>query len=339
MEFNKQPVIKDNQASLSFDSLSLSAYEDFIRVRQLAKYEIKDNTAHFPASYVDNFWQDNKELPLPLTEELFDYQKVMVQVGFLKQRYAFFADAGLGKTLVFGELIRQLHELVDGRIVVCVPLNILKQFEEMCQDFFDDFPAFDHLHNSKMSLEEWCHYGDTRVAFINHEYFIRHDKPLKYVDVFLNDESSNLKGGIDGNGKIAKNIIAVTKGIKYKYAASATPSPNDRVEYAMHALYLEDVNSEKEFTSDFFVNKDGQYVLRKWSHDAFYKRLALWSIFIRNPKSYGFEDNLAGLKPWKEIHKLVETIPEQDIAIREYASKGIQETLPGLAIKPRNMNV
>jgi superfamily II DNA or RNA helicase len=337
MHFNSQPIIKDNQASITFDSLTLSAYKDFIKVRQLAKYEIRDNTAYFPASYIDDFWQDNKELPLPLTKGLFDYQKVMVLVGFAKQRYAFFADAGLGKTLVFGELIRQLHAFVEGRIVVCVPLNILSQFEEMCQEFFDDFPAFDHLHNSKMSLQEWCYYGDNRVAFVNHEMFIRHDKPLKNVDAFLLDESSILKGGRDGNGKIAKNIIDVTQGIKFKYAASATPSPNDRVEYAMHALYLEDVKSEKEFTSLFFVNKDGQYVLRKHAHEAFYKRLALWSIFIRNPANYGFDDNLAGLKSWKEIHKRVEITPEQDTLIRQYASKGKQQILPGMAIKPTSM--
>ena len=39
-----------------------------------------------------------------------------------------------------------------------------------------------------------------------------------------------------------------------------------------------------------FVNKNNNYVLRKYAEEPFYKRLALWSIFIRNPVAYGFKD-------------------------------------------------
>ncbi len=337
MQFKNEPKIIDNQAVIKFSDLTLDSYLDFIKIRQLSKYNIKGRSAHFPVTYLDNYWQENKKLPLSLTSDLFDYQKIAVQVGFIKQRYAFNLDAGLGKTLIFGELVRQLHEFCNGRIVVCVPLNILRQFEEMCQEFFDDFPAFDHLHNSKMSLEEWCEYGDNRVAFINHEYFIRHGKPLKNVDVFLLDESSILKGGADGNGKISKNIIKASKGVKFKYAASATQSPNDQREYAMLSLYLEDVNSEKEFIAEFFVNKDGEYVLRKHASEAFYKRLALFSLFMRNPASYGFKDNLEGLKPWQEIYKKVQMTPEQNKLIKQYATIGKQNLLPDMAIRPTSM--
>ncbi len=337
MKFNNQPELVGTEAIMHFDDLSLKSYLDFIKVRTLSKYKIKGNKATFPATYLDDYWQENKVLPLLITDALFDYQKVAVQVSFIKQRYAKCLDAGLGKTIIFGELIRQLHEFCEGRIVVCVPLNILAQFEEMCIDFFPDFPEFDHLHNSKMSLEEWCEYGDNRVAFINHEYFIRHDKPLKNVDAFFLDESSILKGGRDGVGIISKNIITISKGCKFKYFASATQSPNDQREYAMLALGLEDVNSEKEFIAEFFVNKDGEYVLRKHASEAFYKRLALFSLFMRNPASYGFNDNLEGLLPWQEIHKRVEMTTEQNELIRQYASDGKQQILPGMAIKPTSM--
>lgn len=336
MDFITKPVIKDNQAFITFDDLTLESYQDFIKVKQLAKHEIKGNTAIFPASYVDDYWIENKKLPLPLTNGLFDYQKVMVQVGFVKQRYAFFADAGLGKTLVFGELIRQIYHSTTGKIVVCVPLNILAQFEEM-MSFFPGFPEYDHLHNAKLKLDEWCILGDKRIAFINQEAFIRLDKPLKNVDAFFLDESSILAGGKDGNGKIAKNIIKCTQGIKFKYAASATPARNDRVEYAMHALFLEDVKSEKEFTSLFFVNKDGEYVLRKHAVRPFYNRLALWSIFIRNPAAYGFEDNLAKLKPRLVINRKVELTDEQLRLLKQYATKAKQAMLPGMPIQPTSM--
>jgi len=337
MKFNNPIQVSELESSITFNNLNLESYLDFIKVRQLAKYRIKGRTAYFPSTYLDDYWEDNKKLPLPITKELFDYQNVAVQVGFIKQRFGFSLDAGLGKTLVFGELIRQLHAFTDQRIVVCVPLNILVQFEEMCKEHFPDFPEFDHLHNNTMKLDEWCEYGDSRIAFVNHEYFIRCDKPLKNVVGFFLDESSILKGGQDGSGKIAKNIIKVSKGIKFKYAASATQSPNDQREYAMLALFLENVNSEKEFISEFFVNKDGEYVLRKHAHKVFYNRLALFSLFMRSPKSYGFEDNLEGLKDWQEIQIKVPMTPEQDGVIRQYASKGKQQLLPSMAIRPTSM--
>lgn len=661
MKLNNSPILKDKQAVYRVPQFDLSHYEDMINIRTLPIYEVKDRDIIFPATYLEDFYQEKEQgLPLFPPPGLFDYQEVMVKVGFVKERYAFFADAGLGKTLVFGELIRQIHTSTEGRIVVVVPLNILHQFEEMVLDFFADFPSFDHLHGSKMSLKEWCHYGDTRIAFVNHEAFIK-EQELKDVIGFFLDEclvgdtqvdtehgtkridqiqvgdyvfgaiglqkvkavkkrhknllaltsiadryiissinhpfftrrgwvkakdlkegdyviyttdamqmvqeatdgkaeemslsqkksttkqqsllqqellsemenettrdssqspyerctpenweeseclalfrqsrskeadradsefesneqlgdqekgveeteknstqttaarrkrqgdatptantirkvgrrldrriypkfrqektwlsyplqdryskpeaddsdrsrriqprnphsseegqekgqeitgarvdsitiykshdpiftryrdetgrvtlydievenhpsfsvngllvhnSSILKGGIGGEGKIARNIIKASKGIRFKYAASATPAPNDRIEYAMTCLFLEYIRSEKEFYAQYFVNKDGKYVLRRHAVEKFYRYLAHWSIFIRSPKAYGFNDNLAGLKPWKEIRIPVDMTPEQLDLISRYSGKDNQTILPGIATTPSTM--
>lgn len=337
MKLNNQAIVEHNTAKVHLNKLDLASYTDLINLRTLPVYNVVGQTVEFPATYLDDYYKAHeKELPLPVTDKLFDYQKVIVKVSYLKERYGIFLDPGLGKTMILGELVRQLYHHVSGKIVVCVPLNIIRQFEEMCQTFFDDFPPFVHLHSSTMTIKEWCHYGDGRVAFVNHEAFIK-PQDLKGVDAFLLDEASILKGGIGGNGKIAQHIIKAVGGVKYRFAASGTPAPNDKVEYAMIALFLGLVRSEKEFYSLYFVNKNGDYVLKKHAVEAFYRYLAFWSIFMRNPAAYGFENNLKDLKPWREVHEVVEMTQEQLEMLGQWAKVGEQPLLPGVAVIPNGM--
>lgn len=337
MNLHNQPVVNGKNAVYTIKDFSLNEYLDLIKIRALPDYDVNGNSISFRNFYLDEKYREQADaLPLPLNDKLFDYQQIVTRVAYIKEKYALFMDAGLGKTYCLGELARQIYHKYDGKIIICVPLNIMHQFEEMILDFFPDFPAFDHLHGSKMTLKEWCYYGDNRICFVNHERFIK-EQELHNVDAFLLDEASILKGGQGGNGKIAKNIIKSTLGVRYKYAASATPAPNDRTEYAMIAQFLEIVRTEFEFYSLFFTIKDDSYVLKRHATDAFYRYLASFSIFIRSPKAYGFNDNLEGLKQWQEKYKRVEMTTEQLNMIGKWSTNGKQGMLPGVATKPRGM--
>lgn len=338
MKLNNTPEIRDNQAYLTFEDFDLRSYLDFIQIRSLPTYKIIEHTAEFPANYVDGYYTAITKIPLPLTEQLFDYQKVIAKVAFIKQRYGIFLDPGLGKTYVLGELARQVHALdPTKKILYVTALNILAQSKEMCESFFVDFPLSINLHDSKLTLKEWALLGDEPVGFINHEAFIKIDTLPSNIEMVLLDEASILKGGQGGNGKISKNLIAACKKVPRLYAASGTPAPNDKTEYAMIAWFLGLVNSEKEFYSMYFVNRDGEYELRRFATEAFYRYLSSWSIFMRNPAAYGFDNNLKDLLPWQEIHELVDMTPAQIKLIERYAKKGKQGYLPGIAVPPSDM--
>jgi len=338
MKLNNTPQINGTTASLEFNQFDLPSYLDFIQIRSLPTYKVTGNRAEFPANYVDGFYKEVVKIPLLLTERLFDYQQVISKVAFIKQRYGIFLDPGLGKTYVLGELARQVYSIEPTKKILYVTaLNILTQSQEMCTDFFSDFPASVNLHNSKMTLREWALLGDEPVGFINHEAFIKIDHLPKNIEMVLLDEASILKGGQGGNGKIAKNLITACKFVPRRIAASGTPAPNDKTEYAMIAWWLGYVNSEKEFYSMYFVNRDGEYELKRHATEKFYQYLASWSIFMRNPSSYGFDDNLRDLKPWREIHELIDMTPEQNALISRYAKKGKQAYLAGIAIPPSDM--
>ena len=110
MNLNNQPVIKGNQAVYRVEDYDLATYQDFIQIRSLPAYKVTGQNIAFSATYLDKALENNVKLPLELTPGLFDYQQVVAKVAFLKKRYAIFADAGLGKTLIMGELARQLHQ-------------------------------------------------------------------------------------------------------------------------------------------------------------------------------------------------------------------------------------
>jgi hypothetical protein len=116
------------------------------------------------------------------------------------------------------------------------------------------------------------------------------------------DESSLLK---TGGGVIKWNIIKSAKGIQYKLSATATPAPNDTMEYASQASFLEKLRTEGEILWTFFQrDKFGTWTVKPHARKAFYEFMSSWSIYLRNPAHFGWKDILA-------------TLPEPDI--REYA--------------------
>lgn len=332
MNLFNAPTTNGDKAVLYFKRFDLLNYLDLLTIRQLPQYEVKGRVATFPARYLDTSL-DYAHLPLEPTPWLFDYQAMLVKVCWLKRRYALFLDPGLGKTYIMAELARQLHTVSSKKILFCTELNPLYQLREMCHEI-PDFPASIMLYGQKQSLKEWLHYGDERIGFINHDYFIRFDENISHLcDAFFLDESSILK---HSTGRIGKNLIAVTKGIDVKIASSGTPSPNDHKEYARHSLFLEYVTSENEFLQQFFVKKDGKWTLKRHAGESFFKELGTWGFFMRSPKDYGFNDNLADLPDIREERVHVPMTDEQ-IEIIHNKFKGRAGLLPGLATRPETM--
>ena len=338
MKLNQAPKIENKIASYTIPNWLLEHYEDMLTIRTLPQYDVVDDrTINFPAKYFDSSL-DYAHLPLPLTNWLFDYQTMLVKVAWLKRKYALFLDPGLGKTYIMAELARQHFQVSTGKIVFCTELNPLKQLYDMCNEIAD-FPESIYLYNNKdMNFHEWLYYDDVpRIGFINHDYFIRYDKNISdKVDTFFLDESSCLRGGAGGSGKIAKNLIKVTKGIDIKIASSGTPAPNDSSEYAMHALWLELVTSENEFLQQYFIKRDNKWTLKRNGAEPMYKDLSAWSFFMRDPGSYGFDDNLKSIPPMEEIYHFVESTKEQ-VEVIHGKFGGKHNLLPGIAIKPTTM--
>jgi len=287
--------------NINCEKLDLESYDCFLNAKLSTFYNVKGRRIYF-----DNNKYDIGNNDLILNENhLFDYQKFIVDIAFSKQRYAIFADCGLGKTAMFLAFIKRFQQITNKKILIICPLMVVNQTIREEIKFYNESNIKD-LHNE--DLQEWVDSGREQVGITNIDKFHKsYDLSLKVGCVVL-DESSILKNG-DG---ITRNcLIESCKGIPFKLCCSATPAPNDREEYANHSTFLEYTRSNNEFFSRFFVNKDNGWVIKPHGLEFFYKNLSEWSVFIKNPQNYGFDNNILELpKPIFNI-KLLDWTEEQ----------------------------
>lgn len=132
------------------------------------------------------------------------------------------------------------------------------------------------------------------VAICNYEKLIDGQIPeLRNLAGLICDESSILKSG---GGVIKWNLIKSARGIEYKLSCTATPAPNDIMEYASQAAFLEKLRTEGEILWTFFSrDKKGNWRIKPHAEAGFYRFLASWSIYLRDPAHYSWADNLSNI--------------------------------------------
>ncbi len=272
--------------TIDCSSLDLQSYAKFLDAKLSIGYEIDGRTIHIDEkkhSVFDTSKHSTNE------DFLFDYQKFIVNLAFNKKRFAIFADCGLGKTIMFLSFINRVRQVTDKKILIVCPLMVVDQIIQEEKKFYDTQTIKD-IHDE--NLADWLNDGKKDTAITNLDKFHKQYSLFGKVGCVVLDESSILK---NCDGVTRNSLIESCKGIEYKLCSSATPAPNDREEYANHACFLDYVRSNNEFFARFFVNKDNGWIIKPHGLDAFYKYLSEWSVFIRNPKEYGFASNILDL--------------------------------------------
>jgi len=143
---------------------------------------------------------------------------------------------------------------------------------------------------------------------------LKDSTPQGLLGCLILDESSMLKSEY---GKHALTVIRLGSGLEWKLCATGTPSPNDRTEFANHALFLDQVSTLNAFLAKYFRNmgKTGErWELKGHAVESFYKDLSHWSIFLNSPAVYGWKDNCDNIPPINvNIHD-VDLTEEQKVA-------------------------
>jgi superfamily II DNA or RNA helicase len=292
----------ENQTKILIEHFSDEEYEKFLSVKTLPSYSIiKDsiiiNNEFLKEIGINNGYKREK-INFQLSDFLWDYQKFIVKLAILKKRFAVFASVGLGKTNIFLEYIEQLKNVIPSnrKILIVSPLMVI---EQTINEQFKFYQKRELINCHSIGFHKWLKSSD-RFGIVNYDLF---RKPIDFqgkIGLIILDESSSLK---HESSVIRTNIINASKGIEYKLCCTATPAPNDRAEFANHALFLEYIRSFQEFFSKFFMIRDDKWILKPHATEAFYKSLSNFSIFLRNPVSYGFEDNQKDIK-----EPIIETI-------------------------------
>jgi superfamily II DNA or RNA helicase len=294
-------------------------YAMFLKVKALPIYSVRRKTVEFPDEYAGRLGLPAPEVapgtytPLPC---LFDYQRDISRLAIRKRKFAVFLDPGYGKTLIFWEYARHVAELLPaGKCVLVVsPLMVVRQSMEEYERFYgDDVPVLQvraKYLNAFLSDPK-----GGKIGITNYEAITDKIKPGRLGCLIL-DESSMLKSHY---GRWGKRLIEMGKGLDWKLCLTGTPAPNDRIEYANHAVLLDEFPTINSFLSRFFVNRgqtQERWELKPHALRPFYLALSHWCIFVSNPGVYGWKDNATSIPPIKvHIHDVPLTQEQVQMAM------------------------
>lgn len=231
-----------------------------------------------------------------LNKNLFDFQKQIVKWALKKGRCALFLDTGLGKTICQLEFANQVCKRENGKALILAPLAVSKQTKQEGEKFGIDV----NICRSQDDVKEG-------INITNYE-MLHHFNPNEFVCVVL-DESSILKASL---GKMSNEIIDTFRFTQYKLACTATPSPNDYIEFGNHSDFL-NVMSRAEMLATFFINdaKENQWRMKRHAEDKFWEWLATWAMVVKNPADIGYSDERYNLPKLNIQHIIVDSKVKQ----------------------------
>ena len=297
-------------AELALDTTCLDDYRRFLAIKQLPTYTMRGHLATFPDEYAGQLgltkgrrkhreWEPNPDL--------WDYQRDIARIAIRKRKYAVFADCGLGKTLILLEFAKAAAKRTGRKVLIVSPLMVVTQ---TLAEAFRFYPDMDIEQVQAAGLPEWLGRPGKGIAITNYEA-VKGDLPTSSLGGLVLDESSMLKSHY---GKWGTRLISLGRGVPYKLCCTGTPAPNDRIEYANHAVFLDSFSTVNAFLATYFINRgqtQERWALKPHALRPFYRALSHWCVFLTDPATYGWTDNCDTIPPMNIHMHYVDMTDEQ----------------------------
>ena len=252
---------------------------------------------------------------------LFDWQQDITRWAVRRGRAALFEDCGMGKTIQELEWAQQVSAHTGGRVLILAPLAVAAQTVAEGARF-----GYGVTHcRSQEDVQDG-------INITNYEMLHRFTAS-GFAGVVL-DESSILKSH---DGKYRTMLIDSFRDTPYKLACSATPAPNDYMEFGNHAEFL-GIMSRVEMLAMFFTHDGGdtsQWRVKGHAEDEYYKWMASWAVMIQKPSDLGYADGAFTLPPLSLHHEVIAAsmtmawdtgtlfpVEAQDLMARRQARRG-----------------
>jgi hypothetical protein len=236
------------------------------------------------------------------------HQRAAVRWALHGGRRAIFAAFGLGKSVMQLEVLRLVLSRTGGRALVVAPLGVRQEFRR-------DAAMLGMELRFIRRIEE----ADETGLYITNYETVRDGKldPREFVASSL-DEASCLRGF--GGTKTFREFMRLfagdektmhqrvrTDGVRYRFVATATPSPNDYIELLAYSAYLGIMEVSAAKTRFFKRNseKADHLTIHPHKEEEFWLWVATWALFIQRPSDLGFSDDGYALPPmdvrWHEV--------------------------------------
>lgn len=236
---------------------------------------------------------DNQGFKIELDEispRLKNHNKLMVKWMVEGGKRACFASFGLHKTVTQLEAVRcTLEKASASNGLIVLPLNVRQEFiEDSCDIMGWNEPPKFIRRASEMS-------GDG-IYLTNYESIRDGRLDPRIFDVASLDEASVLRGL--GGSKTFREFMRLFTGdagpmqmrrgaenIKYRFVATATPSPNDYIELLAYADFLGimDISQAKTRFFKRDSTKADNLTLQPHREEEFWLWVSSWALFITKP--------------------------------------------------------
>lgn len=223
--------------------------------------------------------------PVYYPDIAFDFQRAVIKKAVVKGRYATFADTGLGKTLIELSIAENIVRKTNGRVLILTPLAVAFQF--LCEAEKIGIDDIEQSRDGKFTR---------KIVVANYER-LHHFNPDDF-DCVLLDESSILK---NFNGATRDAIVVFIKRVRYRFLATATPSPNDFIELGNSSEAL-GYMGYMDMLTKFFKSTQGsadsnnrsigeKFYLKPHAERDFFAWVNQWAMMIKRPSDLGFDDS------------------------------------------------
>lgn len=235
------------------------------------------------------------------------HQKVIVEWMVSGGRRACFAAFGLGKTMIQLEAMRLVLEKAKGRGLIVMPLGVRQEFKHDAKLLGIPVLFVKRMEEVDQKEIEWGDSNQIGIFLTNYET-VRDGKldPSAFTVASL-DEASVLRSF--GGTKTFREFMRIFETVKYRFVATATPSPNEFIELISYSAFLGIMDVGQAKTR--FFKRDSVHADRLTLHShkerEFWLWVASWAIFLQKPSDLGFDDTGYSL-------------PELDIRWHEVAS-------------------
>lgn len=299
---------------IPIDTSSLASYRQFLAVKRLPVYRIRGCEAEFPDEYAGLVRGAASAATEIGTYEpwpgLFDYQQAIAAMAIRKRKFCVFARVGLGKTFIYSEYARHVSQSIwpSQSVLMIAPLMVIPQTIEEVNRFYGGSLPLRHVRAK--DLAAWTQNPDAPIGITNWEA-LTDDVQIGRVGCLIPDESSVMKSHY---GKWGTRLIELGRGLEWKLCGTGTPAPNDRIEFANHAVFMDAFPTVNSFLAKFFVNRgqtSNRWEIKAHAVKPFYRALSHWCIFLQNPGTYGWKDNSGPLPPINVHIEHVPMTPEQ----------------------------
>jgi len=238
------------------------------------------------------------------------HQVQIVKWAVAGGRRAIFCAFGLGKTVIQLETVRITRARAGGMGLIVIPLGVR-------QEFIRDAGMLDITVKFVRTIEECT---DPDGIYLTNYETVRDGKlDPRHFSVASLDEAACLRGF--GGTKTFREFMALFAGddrrsmherirgggVRYRFVATATPSPNEYIELLAYCAFLGvmDVGQAKTRFFKRDSTKADKLTIHAHKEREFWLWMASWALFVQKPSDLGCSDQGYDLPPltvhWHEV--------------------------------------